>query len=333
MEYPASTFTLNDQITIESLIRPETTGEIVTQIYRGLTADQKYISSRFFYDSYGSELFEDITHLPEYYPTRTEISILKKNASQLLHTLNEGDLIELGSGDCTKISVLLDALPSGNLDSMRYIPVDISKTAIFKSARLLSQKYPRLTIHGMHADFIHHLTSFPEGSKRMICFFGSTLGNFSRDAALQFLLDLKEMMEPGDELLLGLDMVKDKEVLEDAYNDKEGITAAFNKNILRSVNRYAKTDLDPDLFDHLAFYNEEKERIEMHLKARADMEISSAIWPDEIHIHKGETLHTENSHKYSKEHILCFSETTGWKIADIYTDTNQWFSLVHFINN
>ena len=168
-------------------------------------------------------------------------------------------------------------------------------------------------------------------TKRLFCFFGSTLGNLTRKQSVQFLLDLKAVMKPGDQLLIGLDMVKDIKVLENAYNDNQGVTAAFNKNILNSVNQYIKTAFSPDWFGHVAFYNQSKDRIEMHLRALKDLEISCMYLPDNIRIKKGETIHTENSHKYTRRHILNFAGITGLNINAVYTDNNQWFSLVHFI--
>ena len=324
--------TLGDQVYIESRLRPENAGEVVTQIYEGLTADQKNISSRFFYDSYGSELFEQITRLPEYYPSRTEISILKEITPTLASVITNQHIIELGSGDCSKISHLLNALSTSALENIRYIPVDISKSAIINSAKQLSDKYPALSIDGLHADFINHLTSLPGKSGRFICFFGSTIGNFTRQQATGFLQNLYKMSAPGDHFLLGLDTVKEKDVIEEAYNDKQGITAEFNRNILRVVNRYTKTDFDPDLFDHLAFYNHTHDRIEMHLVARRDMVVSSEIWERKIALKQGETIHTENSHKFRPEHIYQLARESGWKVADIFYDKSKWFSEVHFIH-
>jgi L-histidine N-alpha-methyltransferase len=245
-------------------------------------------------------------------------------------TLRNLDIVELGSGDCSKISILFDAISRENIETIRYIPVDVSQSAILKSAESLVKRIPNITIHGLLADFLKHLSVIPDDRSRLFCFFGSTLGNFSRKQAIQFLMDLKSIMKPGDQLLLGLDMVKEIKILENAYNDHRGITCAFNKNILNVVNHYAETTFDPALFEHLAFYNETKKRIEMRLKALVDVEVSCPKFPYTIRLKKGETIHTENSHKYTLGHISYFSLITGLKLNNIYTDRNQWFSLVHF---
>jgi L-histidine N-alpha-methyltransferase len=330
MNNPETSVIIRKQIAIRNYLC-STEQEEVSEIIDGLSAHQKYIPSKFFYDANGSKLFEDITCLPEYYPTRTEKALLKEIALQISKTLGNIDIVELGSGDCSKISILLDAIPVENMVAVRYIPVDVSDAAISKSAEMLVKRFPDITVHGLLSDFLKHLTVIPNETKRLFCFFGSTLGNLTRKQSVQFLLDLKAVMKPGDQLLIGLDMVKNIKVLENAYNDNQGVTAAFNKNILSSVNQYVKTTFSPDWFEHLAFYNQSKNRIEMHLRALKDIEICCMYLPDNIRIKKGETIHTENSHKYTHWHILDFASITGLKIKAVYTDNNQWFSLVHLI--
>ena len=322
---------VSNQIAISNLLSETVQEEIISEIITGLTSDQKYISSKYFYDPTGSKLFEDITCLPDYYLTRTERSILQKVAPEITKGLNNFDLIELGSGDCSKISILIDSIPVEYHDSIRYVPVDVSHSAIRNSADNLSIRFPDIKVHGVIADFMSHLDLISRQSNRLICFFGSTLGNLTREQSMQFLLDLKENMQPGDQLLLGLDMVKNRTILERAYNDDQQITAAFNRNILNNVNRLLHTDFDLSCFDHLAFYNEEKSRIEMHLKASKNMVVTSQNLPGKISFKQGETIHTENSHKYTNEHIFNFSLLSGLKIKNIYSDINRWFSVVHFL--
>jgi len=331
MNNPGTSALIRKQITISKYLCSTELEEEVSEIIVGLSAEQKYLPSKFFYDANGSKLFEDITCLPEYYPTRTEKSLLKEVAPQISKTLRNIDIVELGSGDCSKISILLDAIPFENMANVRYIPVDVSHAAISESARILVERFPEITVHGLLADFLKHLSAIPKETKRLFCFFGSTLGNLTRKQSVLFLLDLKTVMKPGDQLLLGLDMVKDIKVLENAYNDNQGITAAFNKNILCVVNNYVKTAFCPDWFEHIAFYNQSKGRIEMHLRALKDLETSCLYLPDKIRIKKGETIHTENSHKFTHWHIFDFACITGLKINAVYTDNRQWFSLVHFI--
>jgi L-histidine N-alpha-methyltransferase len=175
-----------------------------------------------------------------------------------------------------------------------------------------------------------HLTALPGEGNRLICFFGSTLGNLTRQQAISFLMEIKTLMKPGDQFLLGLDMVKDIDIIEAAYNDQQGFTSLFNKNILRVTNDYAQTDFDTRLFEHIAFYNAGKARIEMHLMATADMVVKSEFFPQRIFLKKGETIHSENSHKFTTTDIQNFASVTGLNIEKIYTDINLWFSLVNF---
>ena len=333
MNYINGPTAISDQIAISNFLFNTGKENIISEIKEGLVAEQKYISSKFFYDDLGSKLFEDITRLPEYYPTRTEKSILLEVAPEISKSLRNINIVELGNGDCSKITIILDAIPAENMRSVHYIPVDVSHAAIMKSAHILTKKFPDITIHGVLADFMKHIDFIPGNFNRLICFFGSTLGNLTRVESMKFLLDLKTLMNPGDQLLLGLDMVKDIKTLENAYNDEKGVTSAFNKNILNVVNYYLKTSFNPDWFEHLAFYNKTKARIEMHLKALKAMEISCPYLPDKILIKKGETIHTENSHKYTKQHISDFANIRGLKIHDIYSDNKRWFSIVHFVVN
>jgi len=309
---------------------PEIGGEIISEILTGLSSPQKYISSRFFYDEKGSELFEKITGLPEYYLTRTEKSILKEAAPRIMNSPAIKNIVELGSGDCSKISVLLDSIPGYMMREITYIPVDISKTSIEKSAITLSKKYPGIRVQGDLADFIKPGNQIRCEGNKLICFFGSTFGNLSRTQEIPFLSGLRSTMNTGDQLLIGFDMVKDIAFIEKAYNDEQGMTAAFNKNILNVINRFAKTNFDPDYFDHYSFYNPAESRIEMHLRALRSFEISTPFMNGKIFFKEGETIHSENSHKYDMAYIHQLAKDTGLQITNIYTDTNQWFSLVQF---
>lgn len=330
MNEPEVSTLLNEQIVIQDFLARESRKEIISEIFAGLSANQKFISSRFFYDAAGSWLFESITKLSEYYPTRTEKSILKNCASALLPEIKDLDIIELGSGDCSKISILLDAIPEQHLETIHYYPVDVSQSAILKSARELSRRFPEIRIAGLLADFMKHLHELPGPRNRLICFFGSTLGNFTRTQGIGYVKGLREIMRPGDVLLLGLDMVKDEKILEAAYNDGQGITAAFNRNILHVTNQTARTNFIPEYFEHRAFYNREKDRIEMHLIANRDMEVVSPCFHQEISLKKGETIHTENSHKFTPGHIREMGTTAGFEVKNIWKDPDGWFSLVQF---
>lgn len=307
--------------------------KILEEIFTGLRAKQKYISSKFFYDEKGSELFELITNLDEYYPTRTEKKILSTIEQGLKLDFSELSIIELGSGDPSKIRLLLQQIPENELSTLQYFPVDISQSAIEDASKKLADEFPMISINGIVADFILQSNQVPKTGRRLFCFFGSTIGNFTMDEIEKFMKRLGAEMQEGDGLLLGLDMVKDISVLEKAYNDEQQITADFNKNILNVINVLADTDFDSDAFEHRSFYNKEEERIEMHLEARKDMVITFNSEAEKIQIKKGETIHTENSHKFKKEHIENMSLWAGLNIEKIFTDPNQWFSLVYYQAN
>jgi L-histidine Nalpha-methyltransferase len=318
------------RLALSSCLPPAGSNETTKDIITGLTSLPPYIPSRFFYDKRGSALFEAITGLLEYYPTRTEKEILLNNASLITSDTENADIVELGSGDCSKISILFDAIPAERRQTISYIPVDVSRVAIIKSADSLSRKFPEVSIHGMVADFLKHLSNIPGESRRVICFFGSTIGNLDPVQTSHFLSNLGSLMQKDDQLLLGLDMVKDTMVLEIAYNDTMGVTAAFNRNILRVINKLIRANLDPDHFDHYAFYNSGESRIEMHLRAIREVKIESPYLPAGVILRKGETIHTENSYKFTETRIPELAVQAGLRVERIYTDDNRWFSVAHF---
>lgn len=295
-----------------------------------LTGSTKQISSMYFYDAKGSALFEEITGLDEYYLTRTEIPLIKNAAEQLSWSLAEADIVEFGSGDCTKISLLLDAIPDHAIHSICYTAFDVSIDAIEKSASNLLNTFPEISIKGIVADFMTQLHEIQTRSPTLYCFLGSTIGNLSMKQAKAFLSKLSAIMKPDDMLLIGFDMVKDKTILERAYNDDQQITEAFNKNILHVINSRIGTDFNPDDFDHIAFYNEEMHRIEMHLQAKKHITITCPSNPEPIQIQKDERILTEQSHKFTDEHINDFAADAGLEIQQVFTDEQHWFSLVQF---
>jgi len=303
------------------------------EIIEGLTSSPKYISSKYFYDERGSELFEAITQLDEYYPTRCEKSILSTIGNVLNLDFSGLSIIELGSGDHSKIQLLLQQIPENELSTITYFPVDISQSAIEKASEHLASEFPMIHINGIVADFLHHLNMMPRPGKRLFCFFGSTIGNLTKTELQEFMMLLGAEMQAGDSLLLGMDMIKDRAIMERAYNDEQQITADFNKNILSVVNALAGTNFDPSEFEHMAFYNEEKMRIEMHLKATKDTVIHVNSETDDIRIKKGETIHAENSHKFSKDDIETIGFWAELNVEAIFTDNHQWFSLVHYRKN
>lgn len=304
-----------------------------SEIIKGLKAPQKYISSKFFYDEKGSQLFEQITQLAEYYPTRTEKEILSNFVKNAAIDFNNLSIIELGSGDSSKIKLLLKQLSQTALSSIRYFPVDISQSAILKSSEDLMQAFNLESITGIVADFVHQLKVLPKVGKRLFCFFGSTIGNFTKAEQERFIRELGNEMQAGDTFLLGMDMVKDISVLEKAYNDTKGITAAFNKNILNVLNALCNTNFNVDDFEHIAFYNHAENRIEMHLEALKEMDISLNSGLDTIHLQQGEKIHTENSHKFTDMDIKAIEQIGNLMIENTFTDENNWFKLVQFVKN
>ena len=320
-------------IKIENFLPKNGDKKLQNKIITDLTSSPRKISCMFFYDSIGSKLFEEITKLPEYYLTRTEMDLLYEAANQISDKLHDVDIVEFGSGDCTKISILLDRIPEEFIASICYIPVDVSIASVKKSSNILLNTYPRIRIHGIVADFITQLDVIPKDRKKVYCFLGSTIGNLSIEEAMKFLVNLNEIMRPGDLLLLGFDMIKSKEILNRAYNDSKKVTEQFNKNILNVINSHIGTNFDPNNFEHIAFYNEQFSRIEMHLRAIEDVEIFCPRLPTNISIKKGEAIHTENSYKFTNDNIKHLATGAGLEIQNIFTDENNWFSLVQLIKN
>jgi L-histidine N-alpha-methyltransferase len=275
-------------------------------------------------------LFKEITQLEEYYLTRTEKNILQMIAPDLVNPSALQDIIELGSGDSSKISILLDAFDDKSFNSVQYYPVDFSQSALVESANTLSTRFPGLTINGYVLDFSTQLDQVKRENTAIFCFFGSTLGNFDPEDALELLRGISKEMQPGDALLLGLDMVKAKHVLHAAYNDSRGITAAFNKNILHVVNKILDSDFDQEQFNHIAFFNKKNSRIEMHLEANTDTVVRSPWFQEDLNLQAGEKVHTENSYKFSFDEIRKIGRITGLTVRDIYSDPRKWFTLTHF---
>jgi len=301
------------------------------EIIAGLTSSFPHISSKYFYDETGSELFEEITHLDEYYPTRTEKSILENITHELMNRNTAFEIIELGSGDCSKITVLLNAVDKYNLQNITYLPVDFSSSAVEKSSNELSIRFPDLEINGYVADFIHQLNLIPHSNKpRLICFLGSTIGNFAKKESGEMMQNLAAGLLEGDSLLVGFDLVKPETVLHAAYNDSKGTTKAFNLNILEVVNKIIKSDFKTECFNHSSFFNKEKSRIEMHLIANQDCVVISSFIEKQLRFKKGDSIHTENSHKFTSELIQQLAENANLQIKNYHTDSKKWFALVEF---
>jgi len=318
------------RVSITNLLQEIGAQEVGEEIVSGLMVKPRAISSKFLYNKEGSELFEEITRLDEYYPTRTEKSILKRIAPGLMKQYGTYDIIELGPGDHTKISILFRAADELNLSSIRYIPLDISQPAIQGLAESLVRAFPQVEVEGYAVDFISQFNLIRREQPTMICFFGSTIGNFAWNASLELLQNVSRQMKKGDVLLLGMDMIKPEPVLHAAYNDARGITAAFNKNILNCVNELICSDFHTDDFDHLSFFNQEKSRMEMYLLANRDLAVHSPFFNHDLLMKKGEAIHTENSHKYSSKHIQRIVEATGLQLNRTHSDEQGWFALTEF---
>ena len=297
------------------------------EISSSLSRDSKFISPKFFYDRKGSELFEKICLIPEYYPTRTEVSILKQLQNELPPFL-DGDfrLIELGSGASVKTRLLLDILTSQK--TLEYIPIDISEILTESSEHLLHD-YQNLTITGIIDTYeggLEFLRTYDE-KKNLIIFLGSSFGNFSPIDGYKFLEKVHATMKPGDLFLIGLDLVKEKEILESAYNDSQGITAEFNLNVLSRINDELDADFNLNNFLHYATYNEKDQRIEMYLKSLNEQSIVISKSELELKLKKDELIHTEYSHKYRLSQIHDLFDDIGFELKHTWLDNNKHFSL------
>jgi dimethylhistidine N-methyltransferase len=297
---------------------------MLDEVLETLSRPQKCLPSKYFYDERGSRLFEQICDLEEYYPTDADLEIMSKNISAITDQLGSGiELIELGSGSSRKTRLLLEELQ----DLAAYMPVDISEEFLKGVADQLRADYPGLTVIPIAADYTRPF-QIPDAAqpytKRVAYYPGSTIGNFTPENARNFLGVINSLVQPDGGLLVGVDLKKDKEILERAYNDSQGITAAFNKNILIRLNRELGADFKVDQYEHRAFFNEEEGRIEMHLVSQQDQTVT--IDHAEFFIQQGETIHTENSYKYTLEE---FEELVAphFTVEQVWTDRHDYFSV------
>lgn len=299
-------------------------------VRRGLTAARKALPPRWFYDDLGSSLFDTICFLPEYYVTRAEAEVLSTHRSEIVHAFGtDVRLVELGSGAARKTRILLDVLTARQRD-LEYVPVDVDAAMLERSARELLAEYERLRITGICADFSAPsaaLAALPAHRGRtVVLFLGSTIGNLDPEAAVRMLSDLRSGLRPGDALLLGADLQKDRSVLEAAYDDELGITAAFNLNLLGRINRELGGTFDLSSFAHEAFYDATLGRIEMHIVSRMVQTVRIAALDLDVHFDEGETIHTENSWKHTDETIATLADRSGFTVAEIWKDSRQWFA-------
>jgi L-histidine N-alpha-methyltransferase len=290
----------------------------------GLAASPKTLPAKYFYDATGSALFEDITRLPEYYPTRAEMRILREQGGAIGAAVPPGAaLIEFGSGSSAKIRILLDHLPG----LAAYVPVDVSGEMLHDEARALGLDYPNLAVRPVVADFTtaFKLPSGLDGVARAGFFPGSTIGNFDTDAAGAFLAHARGILGPEGVLIVGVDLVKDRSVLQAAYDDAAGVTARFNLNVLTRMNRELGADFDIPAFEHRAFFNEALSRIEMHLVSTVAQRVTIA--GRRFAFAAGETIHTENSYKYTVQSFRELAQAAGWVSSQVWTDPDGLFSV------
>jgi len=301
-------------------------GDFRSDILAGLKADLKFIAPKYFYDSQGSLLFDRICELPEYYLTRTEIGLLKQYGTQIARSIGpDAILFELGSGSSSKIRLLLEAIRPSS-----YVPMDISKDHLFQSVNLLAKNYPWLEIHAVCVDYAGtwNLPTDLEGKNRIAFFPGSSIGNLNSGEAVGLLERIARLVGNDGGLLIGVDLIKDIGLLEAAYNDQQKVTEAFNKNLLLRLNRELGANFQIDRFQHRAFYNRDLDRIEMHLKSEGEQVIRIAN--KLIHFNAGETIHTENSHKYSIAGFHHLALQAGFHPVKVWTDPDDLFSI-HFL--
>jgi L-histidine Nalpha-methyltransferase len=292
----------------------------------GLTATPKTLPPKYFYDARGSELFEEITRLPEYYPTRTERSILVGRADAIAESSLADTLVELGSGSSAKTRLLLDGLSRrGTL--RRYVPVDVSPSALEGAMTALAPDYPGLELHGMVADFEVHLEHIPDSGRRMVAFLGSTIGNLVPAQRHEFLAGLRAELHPGDSFLLGTDLVKDPARLVAAYDDAAGVTAAFDKNVLAVLNSSLHADFDPDRFTHRALWDTQQEWVEMRLRSDCDHLVAVGDLGLVLRFARGEEVRTEISAKFRHERVRSELEAAGFRLSQWWTDPSGDFAL------
>ncbi len=304
--------------------------DLKAEVLKGLSVHPKTIPPKFFYDHYGSQLFDQITELPEYYPTRTESGILQKHGEEMAKLLGrECWLLELGSGSSKKIRVLLEALQPA-----AYLPIDISKDHLLHSVHSLATDYPKLEIHAICADYS---TDFqlpcssvfrpaPGNEKNRVAFFpGSSVGNFEPSQAQDLLQRVAHLLGPNGALLIGVDLKKDQAHLHAAYNDAQGVTAAFNLNLLTRLNRELQTNFKLAHFEHHAFYNDQQGRVEMHLVSKCVQEIQ--VDGQQFTFAKGENIHTENSYKYTVTEFQNLAKVAGFQSVQVWMDVAKLFSV------
>ena len=301
----------------------DTLGE---DVRAGLALPLKELPPKYFYDERGSELFDRITSLPEYYPTRCERSILNRHAPGIVASSGAEELVELGSGTASKTRALLYAM-AGHGSLRRYVPFDFDPSVIEACAHELTELYPGLDVHGVVGDFGRDLDCIPDGNRRLFAFLGGTIGNLAPEQRKAFLRQLRAQMGPEDRLVIGTDLVKDRSVLEAAYNDSAGVTAEFNRNVLRVINAGLDADFEPEAFEHVAFFDEANSWIEMRLRANGAQRVRIDGADLEVTFADGEEIRTEISAKFTREAVQRELRAAGLRLDEFFTDGSKLFGL------
>jgi L-histidine Nalpha-methyltransferase len=318
-----------EAVVVRSYLGPGDERSLADDVLDGLTRPFKEIQPKHFYDARGGELFDRITELPEYYPTRAERAILEARGAEAVAELGAAELVELGSGTAAKTRLLLRALhDAGTL--RRYVPIDVTEGLVRSTAEELVDELPGLVVHGIVGDFERHLRHVPPplAGPRIIAFLGGTIGNFPPGSRRRFLRAMAKLLRPGvDRLLLGTDLVKDVAVLEAAYNDSEGVTAEFNRNVLRVMNRELDADFDVEAFEHVAFYDHDREWIEMRLRAQRRMDVRIGKLDLDIAFAAREEMRTEISAKFTPERLHGDLAAAGLRPVEVMTDPDGLFAL------
>jgi L-histidine N-alpha-methyltransferase len=302
------------------------------EVYIGLTSRPKTLSPWLFYDQEGSRLFEKITELPEYYLTRTERSIFARYADEIIAAADDSStrsltMIELGAGTATKTGLLLEAAVrrQGEVD---YLAIDVSESPLTAAKERIEREIPSVTVTPRVADYTTGVADFPaDGKRRMVLYIGSSIGNFEPANAAKLLRDVRAHLSPGDRLLLGVDRTKERSALIAAYDDKAGVTAAFNRNVLARINRELGGNFNARLFHHRARWNQEHSRIEMHLESLIAQQVTIQALDLEVKFRRGETIHTENSYKFTRDGVVSMLERSGFDLAQCWTDEREWFGV------
>ena len=320
---------------VESRENEPRNAEFARVVHAGLTSEPRSLPWAYFYDEKGSRLFEAICELPEYYLTRTEDGILRRHADDMVAGLacdddsgEEPTIIELGSGSAVKTQSLL-AAGLRRFGRLHYVPIDVSPSALEDSAHRLTRRFPTLRVTGYVADYRRGLERIMARARgpRLIVFLGSSLGNYELDTAVELLTMIGRRMQPDDHLLLGTDMAKDRSVLEPAYNDSRGVTAAFNLNLLHRINRELGANFIVESFAHKAVYEPGRNRVEIYVVSTREQVVQIPAAGLTVHFAEGEMIHTENSHKYTREMLTSLQSAAGFVEEVAWTDTHGWFRV------